>query len=160
MPPSLALLRSVAAHCAVEVPDALEAQLTAAGDDPEAVRVAGREYMEQVCRGVLEPGAGEEAAPGLYIYSLNLEKSASEIVANLGLARGDGSGACGERKPLPFQRPRENEKVRPIFWASNPMSYLARTRTWVSGAGAAESMQMDRIYSTLGVLQYSQHGHG
>ena len=99
-------------------------------------------------------------APGLYIYSLNLEKSASEIVANLGLARGDGSGACGERKPLPFQRPRENEKVRPIFWASNPMSYLARTRTWVSGAGAAESMQMDRIYSTLGVLQYSQHGHG
>jgi methylenetetrahydrofolate reductase (NADPH) len=129
VPPSLALLRQVAAHCNVPEPAALVAAMEAAGADSEAVRVAGRIYMEDVCRQILR---GDDAAPGLYIYTMNLEKSAHELVANLGLRDLQGQEDAAVQRPLPFSRPRDNEKVRPIFWASNPVSYLARTRGWAN----------------------------
>jgi len=128
VPPSAEMLRQVTSHCGVEVPQELLAVMAAAGTDSEAVRIAGRKYMEGLCKEIL---AGEDAAPGLYIYTMNLEKSATELVAALRLQGLEEEEEAVQRQ-LPFANPRDNEKVRPIFWASNPVSYLARTRGWVN----------------------------
>jgi methylenetetrahydrofolate reductase (NADPH) len=105
--------------------------MVAAGEDSEAIRVAGRVYMEGVCREILR-GDSDAAAPGIYIYTMNLEKSARELVANLELKGLNQPEDATVKRPLPFARPRDNEKVRPIFWASNPVSFLARTRGWMN----------------------------
>jgi methylenetetrahydrofolate reductase (NADPH) len=131
VPPSVPLLRQVIAHCRVPEPTALVAAMVAAGEDSEAIRVAGRVYMEGVCREILR-GDSDAAAPGIYIYTMNLEKSARELVANLELKGLNQPEDATAQRPLPFARPRDNEKVRPIFWASNPVSFLARTRGWVN----------------------------
>mmetsp|Transcript_8171 Transcript_8171/g.27444 ORF Transcript_8171/g.27444 Transcript_8171/m.27444 type:complete len:385 (+) Transcript_8171:939-2093(+) len=81
--------------------------------------------MQRVCSEMLSSGA-----PGLYMYTLNLEKSAQEIVTNLNLKVLDAGMSDSAVRPLPFPRPREKETVRPIFWASNAISYLTRTRNW------------------------------
>uniref|UniRef100_A0A7S4UE63 MTHFR SAM-binding regulatory domain-containing protein n=2 Tax=Guillardia theta TaxID=55529 RepID=A0A7S4UE63_GUITH len=125
IPPSLEKLRAVCNHCSVEVPEDLVELLETCGSDKEKVREAGRVYMQRVCSEMLSSGA-----PGLYMYTLNLEKSAQEIVTNLNLKVLDAGMSDSAVRPLPFPRPREKETVRPIFWASNAISYLTRTRNW------------------------------
>jgi methylenetetrahydrofolate reductase (NADPH) len=128
VPPSIEALRQITSHCGVSIPEALEAEMVAAAPDAEAVRKAGRAYMQKLCEQVL--GSADYPAPGLYIYTLNLEKSVTELIENLNLS-GQATEDEAVQRELPFARPRNNEKVRPIFWASNPVSYLARTRGWV-----------------------------
>lgn len=80
-----------------------------------------------MCRKLIQNGA-----PGLHMYSLNLEKSTIEILTNLSLLKN-----TSVRRELPW-RPRiakdgkkgPSEDVRPIYWANRPRSYMARTLHW------------------------------
>ena len=79
-----------------------------------------------MCRYLLDNGV-----PGLHFYTLNLEKTATEIIKGLGLA------PKSVPKPLPWKTSasakRQKEDVRPIYWSNRPTSYLARTSSWDEG---------------------------
>eukprot|EP00290_Baffinella_frigidus_P056647 CAMPEP_0180363464 /NCGR_PEP_ID=MMETSP0989-20121125/14038_1 /TAXON_ID=697907 /ORGANISM="non described non described, Strain CCMP2293" /LENGTH=388 /DNA_ID=CAMNT_0022355899 /DNA_START=11 /DNA_END=1174 /DNA_ORIENTATION=- len=129
-PPSLPQTLAVYAHSHATPPPALLAALEAASGPSqeggeEAVRAAGAKHTLALAEALLESGA-----PGLYFFTLNLERSVAEIVARLpALARGVEDAP---QRAVPFLRPRAKETVRPIFWAANPGSYLARTHAWGS----------------------------
>lgn len=83
--------------------------------DDEAVRKFGVEVGVQMGKELMESGTRI-----LHWYTMNLEKSVIEIINKLGIV--------DAQKPLPFRKPslktRENEEVRPIFWAIKPKSYI------------------------------------
>jgi methylenetetrahydrofolate reductase (NADPH) len=64
-----------------EFPEWLLAKLSAAGDDPAAVRAVGIDEATTLCRELLEGGA-----PGLHFFTMNFSRATREIYANLGLA--------------------------------------------------------------------------
>merc|ERR1719387_501866 len=67
----------------------------------------------------------EGGCPGLHLYTLNLEKSATAICEKLGLV-----GQGEKPKEYPFNRStgtRGVESTRPIFWAQRAKSYVERT---------------------------------
>eukprot|EP00961_Rhodomonas_salina_P038669 519575-Rhodomonas_salina.1 len=74
----------------------------AAQDDGEKIRTLGLSYMTDLARSVLASGA-----PGLYLYSLNLEKSVKELVKAIDL-----SASLSSPRPLPWARARDSERVR------------------------------------------------
>lgn len=67
---------------------------------------------------------------GLHFFTLNLEQSVLKTLQNLGLTTGAG------RRRLPWRAShatnRTEEKIRPIFWANRPKSYILRTQSWDS----------------------------
>lgn len=62
--------------------------------------------------------------PGIHFYTLNLEKSVRRIITDCDLVN-------NSRRLLPWRRlpsmDRENEEIRPIFWANRPQSYINKT---------------------------------
>ena len=68
---------------ALQVPKEIEDALEPAKDNDEEVKRIGIELATQMCRRLLEAGA-----PGLHMYTLNLERSALAILEKLGLIRG------------------------------------------------------------------------
>jgi methylenetetrahydrofolate reductase (NADPH) len=83
IPASLQQFDAICAHCQVKPPEALRAELQAAaaasGDD-EGVRLAGVCHTKSLCEELLKGGA-----PGVYLYTMNLEKSASEVISAVGM---------------------------------------------------------------------------
>ena len=57
---------------------------------------------------------------------MNLESSILKIL--------EGNGTLDTQRTLPFRQMthpgREEEQVRPIFWAIKPKSYVAQTHSW------------------------------
>jgi len=76
---SLAQVRRITARCQVVFPDALAAQLDAAGDaNPEAVERVGTEWAFAQVRELLAGGA-----PGYHLYALNRSRSSVALCAAL-----------------------------------------------------------------------------
>eukprot|EP01119_Soliformovum_irregulare_P011238 TRINITY_DN27_c0_g1_i1.p1 TRINITY_DN27_c0_g1~~TRINITY_DN27_c0_g1_i1.p1 ORF type:complete len:583 (+),score=209.04 TRINITY_DN27_c0_g1_i1:93-1841(+) len=100
-----------------EIQDALE---PIKGDD-EAVKEYGIKLAVEMCQKLLNA-----KIPYLHFYTLNLEKSVMSILEALSILDPE----C--RRPLPWNKAptRQNEDVRPIFWAHRPKSYVQRTSTW------------------------------
>jgi len=70
---------------------------------------------------------------GVHMYTLNLERSVTEIVRQLDLIKDPSENSSNSTRCLPWattSKPRLSECVRPIFWVNRPKSYLARTTTW------------------------------
>lgn len=67
--------------CKSRVPPQLAARLEAVKDNEAAVKELGVDYGEEMCRSLLQQGA-----PGLHLYTLNLEKVSVGILRRLGLA--------------------------------------------------------------------------
>jgi methylenetetrahydrofolate reductase (NADPH) len=108
--------------CKTKIPTALRDGLEAVKDNEDAVKEFGVQVVTDMCRRLLDAGA-----PGLHLYTLNLEKSSIEILGNLGMLEG-----ASERKALPWRAniKGKSEGVRPIFWANRPRSYNHRTEHW------------------------------
>ncbi|KAL1535214.1 Methylenetetrahydrofolate reductase 1, variant 2 [Salvia divinorum] len=93
-------------------------------ENEEAVRSYGIHLGTEMCKKILASGIRT-----LHLYTLNMEKSAQAILANLGLIEESKIS-----RSLPWRRPanifRVKEGVRPIFWANRPKSYISRTIGW------------------------------
>jgi methylenetetrahydrofolate reductase (NADPH) len=91
------------------------------------VKAFGVHHGAQMCRELLD--CQEVKIPGLHFYTLNLETAVLKILEELGLVS-DWKAS----RELPWRQAttgdREDEKVRPVFWANRPKSYIKRTATW------------------------------
>jgi len=108
--------------CKTFVPKQIDEALELIKDNEAAVKEYGIELAVQMCRELMAGGC-----PGLHLYTLNLEKSATAICEKLGLV--DDSAV----KEYPFNRStgtRGVESTRPIFWAQRTKSYVERTQDW------------------------------
>lgn len=65
------------------MPQQIADQLEAAKDNDDAIKKLGIELGTAMCKKLLESGA-----PGLHMYTLNLDRSALAILENLGLIKG------------------------------------------------------------------------
>merc|ERR1719482_2353366 len=109
--------------CKTFVPKAIDEALELIKDNEAAVKEYGIEQAVQMSRELMEGGC-----PGLHLYTLNLEKSATAICEKLGLV-----GQGEKPKEYPFNRStgtRGVESTRPIFWAQRAKSYVERTQGW------------------------------
>ena len=90
------------------------------GNDDKG-RKFGVEVGVKMCKAMMENGI-----KFLHFYTMNLERSTAEIIKGLNI--------LDSTRMLPWKIPasekREGEEVRPIFWANNPDSYIARTHKW------------------------------
>jgi methylenetetrahydrofolate reductase (NADPH) len=75
-------LRRMAAMNATVIPDELNARLDAVAGDPPAVRALAVEVCTTLTAELFERGA-----PGVHLYTMNYARAATEIWADLGLAR-------------------------------------------------------------------------
>merc|ERR1719487_2902738 len=92
-------------------------------DDEAKVKEYGIELAVQMCKELMAGGC-----PGLHLYTLNLEKSATAICEKLGLV-----DESLKHREYPFNRStgtRGVESTRPIFWAQRAKSYVERTNNW------------------------------
>ena len=76
--------------CGSKLSNDLTRRLEALAADDEAVRQLGVEVCTDICRRLLDHGV-----PGIHLYCLNRGQSCSEILHNLGLARGARNGFLG-----------------------------------------------------------------
>lgn len=114
----------MAGFCKTKIPSEITAALEPIKDNEEAVRAYGIHLGTEMCKKILAHGIKT-----LHLYTLNMDKPALGILANLGLI-----DMTKIRRPLPW-RPAANvlrtkENVRPIFWANRPRSYISRTIGW------------------------------
>jgi len=110
--------------CKTFVPKAIDEALELIKDNENAVKEYGIEQAVDMCKELMKGGA-----PGLHLYTLNLEKSATAICEKLGLV----DETVKMMKEYPFNRStgtRGVESTRPIFWAQRTKSYVERTKGW------------------------------
>lgn len=116
--------RRMTNFCKTFIPDAISDKLEKIKDDDAAIKAYGIDLGVEMCQKLLDKGT-----PGLHIYSLNMSRSALEILKRLKLI---------EESKVPRKLPwrasptakRCEEMVRPIFWSNRPKSYIKRTEDW------------------------------
>ena len=108
----------------VKVPEDILNDLKAIQSDDSKIQEYGINLGTKMSRQLVEMGA-----EGLHFYTLNLESSVTSILEKLGYTEDSRT-----RRSLPWRKSlqddRQDEEVRPIFWANRPKSYLARTTSW------------------------------
>merc|ERR1719463_296723 len=112
--------------CKTYIPKEIMEALEPIQNDDQAVREYGIKLGIEMSQRCIELGA-----PGVHIYTLNLETSATAIVEGLGLL--DCGDAAKLNKDYPWNRStgsRSVETTRPIFWAQRARSYVDRTSSW------------------------------
>jgi methylenetetrahydrofolate reductase (NADPH) len=108
--------------CKTFIPQAIEDALAPIQSNDDAVKKYGIELAVEMSKKLIAGGA-----PGIHLYTLNLETSAVAICEKLGLT---------DRllnKEYPWKRStgtRGVETTRPIFWAQRAKSYVERTQAW------------------------------
>jgi len=120
---SYAGFRRMTGLCKTFIPKQIDEALELIKDNENAVKEYGIELAVQMSKELMEGGC-----PGLHLYTLNLEKSATAICEKLGLV-----DESLKHKEYPFNRStgtRGVESTRPIFWAQRAKSYVERTQGW------------------------------
>lgn len=101
--------------CKSNIPDFLTADLAPIKDNEDKVREYGVKFGIRQAKELIEGGSRY-----LHFYTMNLEASVIKIVKGLGI--------LDKHRNLPFikgtEQKRQDEDVRPIFWANKPASYL------------------------------------
>lgn len=108
--------------CKTFVPKDIREALEPIKHDDEAVKNYGVKLGIDMCRKLMQNGVEI-----LHFYTLNLEKSVTQILEGLSLVDPE------VRRPLPWRSMpgnRGKEDVRPIFWKHRPHSYMQRTQSW------------------------------
>lgn len=95
--------------CKTHVPEEILQALEPIKDDDSKVKEYGIQLCTQMCRELINNGVQY-----LHFYTLNLEKSVVDVIHNLKIER--------KQRNLPWRKPsfksRQEETVRPIFWAN------------------------------------------
>merc|ERR1719174_720830 len=120
---SYAGFRRMTGLCKTFIPKPIDEALELIKDNENAVKEYGIELAVQMSKELMAGGC-----PGLHLYTLNLEKTATAICEKLGLV-----DESSNTKHYPFNRStgtRGVESTRPIFWAQRPKSYVERTQGW------------------------------
>ncbi|XP_047316341.1 methylenetetrahydrofolate reductase 1-like [Impatiens glandulifera] len=134
--------------CKTKIPAELIAALEPIKDNEEAVRSYGVHFATEMCKRIMATGIKT-----LHLYSLNMEKSALQILMNLGLIEESKIS-----RSLPWRRPtnvfRVKEDVRPIFWANRPKSYISRTIGWEQYPQGRWGDSQNASYGTLSDYQF------
>lgn len=73
-------LARFSANCGAEIPRWLGRQMEAFGEDQDAIREFGTEFVTRMCEKLLQGGA-----PGLHFYSMNMVEPSKTIWNNLGI---------------------------------------------------------------------------
>jgi methylenetetrahydrofolate reductase (NADPH) len=109
--------------CKTTCPPELEESLEKVKNDDEKVKEVGIYHTTKMCMQLLDNGV-----LGLHFYTLNLEKSVSEVLRRINLTSSPKS------REFPWKKnnhpKRNSENVRPIFWKNNSKSYLSKTWYW------------------------------
>lgn len=106
--------------CGTKIPPSVAQSLEPIKNDDEAVKEYGVKLGIQMCKTLIDSGVKY-----LHFYTLNLEKSVTQILEGLQIVQGE------KRKPVPWRyAPRTKEEVRPVFWSQRPISYIQRTSAW------------------------------
>ena len=107
--------------CQIEVPEYITEGTEKHKDDDAKLKKLGVEIWVEMCEELIKKGV-----KFLHLYTVNLEKSTVDVIKNLGI--------MWKGKSLPWKKrsfkDREEESVRPIFWANKPKSYIAKTNQW------------------------------
>lgn len=113
------------AYCGVPVPPTTAAAYATLRHDSHALRSYALRHTAALCKDLLASGA-----TCIHFITFNLESTLKGVLSELGLS---GPGAAARRK-LPWRpsgdEARQEEDVRPIFWANRPASYVERTSSW------------------------------
>lgn len=115
----------------IAIPQEFIDRLVLVKEDDAAVRDEGCKLITEMCIKILASGVCNH----LHMYTMNLEKSTLMILEALNLIAKQEKHAHhtdGTLKPWrkSLNPSRENENVRPIFWANRKFSYITRTSTW------------------------------
>lgn len=125
--------------CGISVPPEIMSRLEAVRHDDESVKAIGCEIAAEMCREILKAPADEGGVDGIHFYTLNLERSVTRILVEMGavdLIHGKNEDiirtAIGRAYPWKQSalENRAKEEVRPINWANLPRSYVKRTADW------------------------------
>lgn len=124
-----ASFQRMSSYCRTHVSQNILDEMLPFRDDDDAVKEYGVKLCVQMCRELMDIGI-EGVATGYHFYTMNLEKSVSLILKELGF-----ESQLTTRKSLPWRASRSDlrglqEDVRPINWANRPKSYLSRTSSW------------------------------
>jgi len=111
--------------CKTFIPDHIAKALEPIQDDDSAVKKYGVKLCVQMCRELLAAGT-----LGLHFYTLNLEKSVTQILEELDLIACSRPARALPWRSSAYSNRKEKEDVRPIFWANRPRSYMSRTASW------------------------------
>merc|ERR1719238_538499 len=120
---SYAGFRRMTGLCKTFIPKSIDEELEPIKDNEAAVKEYGIDLAVRMSKELMAGGC-----PGLHLYTLNLEKSATAICEKLGLV-----DESLKHKEYPFNRStgtRGVESTRPIFWAQRAKSYVERTQGW------------------------------
>lgn len=139
-------------YCKVHVPDHIWKLLEPIKHDDEAVKKVGCDLAIQACNKILN----ETNESGIHFYTLNLERSVTVVLRQLGAidivdpTRGgsdddeaaissspartetvrSATGRALPWRPSAMEKRSKDELVRPINWANRPKSYVMRTEDW------------------------------
>mmetsp|Transcript_5509 Transcript_5509/g.8141 ORF Transcript_5509/g.8141 Transcript_5509/m.8141 type:complete len:593 (-) Transcript_5509:3-1781(-) len=109
--------------CKTKIPDHILEDLKSVNTDDDAEM---KKFGIKVCVNMIRK-LFNNGVRGVHLYTLNLERSCSEILKELDLLE-------EVRPSLPWTVPavekREEESVRPIYWSNRPESYISRTSSW------------------------------
>eukprot|EP00980_Cylindrotheca_fusiformis_P004703 scaffold993_cov110-Cylindrotheca_fusiformis.AAC.13 len=145
-------------YCGVAVPPSMLDRLERVRNDDEAVKQIGCDIAADMCSSILSDP--EIDVDGVHFYTLNLERSSTRILMNMGAigilqpsrTAAENSAHQSTQESLTLSpsnidsvrsnaerqfpwRPstmanRAKEEVRPINWANRPKSYVMRTEDW------------------------------
>lgn len=105
--------------CKTKVPQSILDDLELIKEDEDEVKKYGISLAVKTVKRLLEFGI-----EGFHFYTLNLERSVTAIVNDLGIVNVE--------REAPWRKVagRRDEGVRPIHWGNRPKSYIARTLAW------------------------------
>lgn len=129
-------------YCQISVPDDIWKLLQPVKDNDEAVKDIGCQIATTMCRRILlasrkHPELGD--LDGIHFYTLNLERSISNILVAMGAINfiqsatdtvQSSKGRALPWRPSAIDKREKNEQIRPINWANRPKSYVIRTEDW------------------------------
>ena len=123
IPPSAPFCNRITRQYGVSVPSVMSTKLRMLAHRPRDFQHFMIEFVVGLAQRLRQC-----KAPGLHFFTMNIEGTMHTILSKLGFEQ-----TVASRRKLPWRSAgRQDEDVRPIFWAHRQQSYLAHTSSWHS----------------------------